>query len=329
MTGTAIIPIEGDLISQGKNIYDKKVLRLVEASVAPSTRRVYSSQLRRFVSWCKDEGVDSPLPASPELLASYIANLADEGMSCSMVGQTMAAIAAAHRANGWTSPTDSLLVKKTVTGYKRKHGTAPKRKDAATVDVIYKLLYPMSQDSSSRSIRDRAIISLGFAGAFRRSELCALNMDDLKWTVRDGEEILLVEVRRSKGDQEGQGMTKAIFPSENEDLSPTTLLKRWISYAGIQEGPVFRRVLKNGRVKNDRLSPQSIRLIVKDIADNAGLSLDLSAHSLRSGFVTTAIRTGKTERSIMNQTGHRSTQVLREYFRREDAIEDNAARGLI
>ena len=191
------------------------------------------------------------------------------------------------------------------------------------------LLDSIPQDSSSKHIRDRAIIALGFAGAFRRSELCALNMDDLKWTIRNDEEILLVEVRRSKTDQEGQGMTKAIFPSKDEDISPTALLKHWINRAGIQEGPIFRRILKNGRVTDERLTPQSVRLIIKDIAVDADLSLNLSAHSLRSGFVTTAIRQGKTERSIMNQTGHRSTQVLREYFRREDAIEDNAARGLI
>ena len=312
-----------------KVFYDEKVRRLVEASVAPETRRAYSAQLRRFLSWCESDGVNSPFPTSPELLASYIANLDDEGMSCSTVGQALAAISAVHKANGWTSPTESLLVKKTVKGYKREHGTAPQKKDAATVDVVHMLLDSIPQDSSAKHIRDRAIIALGFAGAFRRSELCALNMDDLKWTIRNDEEILLVEVRRSKTDQEGQGMTKAIFPSEDEDISPTALMKRWINRAGIQEGPIFRRILKNGRVTDERLTPQSVRLIIKDIAVDAGLSLNLSAHSLRSGFVTTAIRQGKTERSIMNQTGHRSTQVLREYFRREDAIEDNAARGVM
>ena len=313
----------------GNSVYRETVHRLLRASVATETRRAYSSQLRRFFSWCESERVSSPFPTTPELLASYIASLADEEMSCSTVAQTVAAIAAVHRANGLTSPTESLLVKKTVKGYRREHGIAPQKKDAATVDVVRKLLDSVLQDDSSRSIRDRAIIALGFAGAFRRSELCALNFEDLKWTIRDKEEILLVEVRRSKTDQEGQGMIKAVFPSEDENISPTALLKQWINRAGIQNGPIFRRILKSGRITDERLTPQSIRLVIKDIANNAGLSLNLSAHSLRSGFVTTAIRQGKTERSIMNQTGHRSTQVLREYFQREDAIEDNAARGLI
>ena len=155
-------------------------------------------------------------------------------------------------------------------------------------------------------------------------------MDDLKWTLRDDEEVLLVEVRRSKTDQEGQGMVKAIFPGKEEDTSPTALLKRWLSLLdNPTSGPLFREILKGGRITDKRLNAQSIRLIVKQAAETTGLTLDLSAHSLRSGFVTTAIRQGKTERSIMNQTGHRSSQTLRGYFQREDAIEDNAARGLM
>lgn len=326
--GNALIPVEGNLALSGVN-YDEKVRRLIEASVAPETRRTYSSQLKRFLSWCEDEGVGSPFPTSPDLLASYIASLADDRMSCSTVEQSVAAIAAAHKAKGFTSPTDSLLIKKLVKGYRREHGTAPQKKDAATVDVVRKLLNSLSHDDSPRSVRDRSIIALGFAGAFRRSELCALNIADLKWTIRNDEEILLVEVKRSKTDQDWQGMTKAIFPSGDEGISPTALIKRWLDISKIQEGPLFRRILKNGRVTDERLTPQSVRLIIMSIASGAGLSLNLSAHSLRSGFVTSAIRQGKTERSIMNQTGHRSTHVLREYFQREDAIEDNAARGLI
>ena len=312
-----------------KSVYRETVQRLLRASIAPETRRAYSSRLKHFFSWCEDEGVTA-FPASPEILAAYIAHLADLGAACSTVGQTMAAISAAHKAEGLPSPTDSLLIKKLIKGYRREHGTAPQRKDAATVDIIRALLAVTMRDNSTKAIRDAAIIALGFAGAFRRSELSALNMDDLKWTLRNDEEVLLVEVRRSKTDQEGQGMVKAIFPGKEEDTSPTALLKRWLSMMdNTTDGPLFREVLKGGRVTDKRLNSQSIRLIVRQAAADTGLTLDLSAHSLRSGFVTTAIRQGKTERSIMNQTGHRSIQTLRDYFRREDAIEDNAARGLM
>ena len=310
--------------------YQEKVRQLLRAAVAPETRRAYASRLKRFFTWCQAEGVSTVFPTSPEVLAAYVASLADNGAAPATVEQTLAAIAAAHRAEGIPSPTETLLVKKTLKGYRREHGAAPvSRKDAATVEVIRMLLAATALDDSPKNIRDAAILALGFAGAFRRSELSALNIEDLKWTVRDGEEVLVINVRRSKGDQEGQGMLKAIFPGRDEAASPTALLKRWLSLVEPQEGPLFRRILKSGQVTAERLSAQSIRLVVLQAASVAGLSLDLSAHSLRSGFVTTAIRQGKTERSIMNQTGHRSVQTLRGYFHREDAIEDNAARELM
>ena len=308
--------------------YKEKVRQLLRASVAPETRRAYTSRLKRFFAWCQAEGVSTAFPTSPEVLAAYVASLADSGAAPATVEQTLAAIAAAHRAEGTPSPTETLLVKKTLKGYRREHGTAPRKKDAATIEVVRMLLAATARDDSPKNIRDAAIISLGFAGAFRRSELSALDIEDLKWTVRNGEEVLILNVRRSKTDQEAQGMQKAIFPGRDEAASPTALLKRWLSLVEPQEGPLFRRVLKSGQT-DERLSAQSMRLVVLQAASTAGLSLDLSAHSLRIGFVTTAIRQGKTERSIMNQTGHRSVQTLREYFRREDALEDNAARELM
>ena len=309
--------------------YQEKVRQLLRAAVAPETRRAYASRLKRFFTWCQAEGISTAFPTSPEVLAAYVASLADSGAAPAKVEQTLAAIAAAHRAEGIPSPTETLLVKKTLKGYRREHGTAPRKKDTATVEVVRLLLAATARDDSPKNVRDAAMLTLGFAGAFRRSELSALNIEDLKWTVRDGEEILILNVRRSKTDQEAQGMQKAIFPGRDEAASPTALLKRWLSLVEPQEGPLFRRVLKSGQVTDERLSAQSMRLVVLQAASAAGLSLDLSAHSLRSGFVTTAIRQGKTERAIMNQTGHRSVQTLRGYFHREDAIEDNAARDIM
>ena len=308
--------------------YQEKVRQLLRAAVAPETRRAYASRLKRFFAWCLTEGVSTAFPTSPEVLAAYVASLANSGAAPATVEQILAAIAAAHRAEGISSPTETLLVKKTLKGYRREHGAAPKKKDAATVEVV-RMLLDATRGDTTKGIRDAAILALGFAGAFRRSELSALDIADLKWTVRGSEEVLVINVRRSKTDQEAQGMQKAIFPGRDETTSPTSLLKRWLSLVEPQEGPLFRRVLKSGQVTDERLSAQSMRLVVLQAASAAGLSLDLSAHSLRIGFVTTAIRQGKTERSIMNQTGHRSVQTLRDYFRREDALEDNAARDIM
>lgn len=317
------------IISEDFSCLYEKIRELIDASTAPETRRVYSCQIRKFLAWCSSMNIESSFPMSPETLAAYIAYLAENNMSCSTLEQTLAAINALHKANNFASPTDTLIIRKIVKGYKREHGAPPKKSDAATVDIIRYLLDSIPEDNSPKHIRDRAIIALGFAGAFRRSELCALNLENLKWTFRNNQEILIIEVHKSKTDQEAHGMTKAIFPSTNEMISPTILLKRWLSISKILTGALFRRVLKGGKVTSERMTSQSVRLIIKSAALEAGLSMNLSAHSLRSGFVTTAIRQGKSERSIMNQTGHKSVQVLREYFHREDAIEDNAAQDLM
>ena len=308
--------------------YSEKVRRLIEASVASETRRAYASRLKRFVNWCNEKGLSCTYPIEPEILAMYITDMAGDGLSNATITQTMAAVATTHRAQGLTSPTESLLVKKVLKGFRREYGTAHKKHDAATVEVVRYLLNSIPDDKSPKNVRDKAIIALGFAGAFRRSELCAIDVEHLKWVFRGTQEIVLIELKRSKTDQEGRRMTKAIFPSKDTPYSPTELLKRWLKIRG-SEGALFTRILKGEHMTDERLTPQSVRLIVKQTAVKAGLSLDLTEHSLRSGFVTTAIRQGKTERSIMNQTGHRSTQVLREYFQREDAIEDNAADNII
>ena len=177
--------------------------------------------------------------------------------------------------------------------------------------------------------RNSALIALGFAGAFRRSELAGLTVDDLEWVTRNEKQVLVVRLKRSKTDQTGKGLEKAIFPAENPEICPVALLKHWLSLGRINSGPVFRRFKRNGYVSKNGLSDRSIAEIVKRMASDAGLNLDVSGHSLRRGFVTTAIRAGKTERSIMHQTGHRSTTTLREYFERESVLEDNAADGLI
>ena len=176
--------------------YQERVRQLLRAAVAPETRRAYASRLKRFFAWCLTKGVSTAFPTSPEVLAAYVASLADSGAAPATVEQILAAIAAAHRAEGIPSPTETLLVKKTRKGYRREHGAAPKKKDAATVEVVRMLLAATVRDDSPKNIRDAAIISLGFAGAFRRSELSALDIADLKWTVRSSEEILILNVRR-------------------------------------------------------------------------------------------------------------------------------------
>ena len=307
----------------------EKVKMLLEASVAPETRRAYRSRLKKFLEWCQGEGIAPPIPSDPINVAAYLADLYGMGRSEAYVEQSCAAIAAAHRALGESSPLDSLVVKKAIKGFKRLNTKAPKPKAAATADIVKQIVLAIKGDRPS-DIRDRAVIALGFAGAFRRGELSALNIEDLQWITQDGQNVVLVRVARSKTDQEGKGFTKAIFQSDCNEVDPYRLLRQWLETIDRVTGPVFTKLNRAGNATLLRLSPQSIRLILQQRAKNADLGdMDLSAHSLRSGFVTTAIRNGATERSIMNQTGHRSERILRGYYQRENAVEDNAARNIL
>jgi len=328
MTGLVKVAADPGWLNGVPDKYRDGLRELLEAATAPGTRRVYRGKLKLFLAWCQSEGL-SALPAAPETVAAYVLALAQRGVSCSTVSLALAAISAAHRAAGLESPTTALIVSKAAKGYRRTHGVAVHKATAATGEIVKKMIWAlMNADQKLRNLRDVALLSVGFAGAFRRSELVALDVEDLSWDMRDGREVVLATIRRSKTDQEGQGMTKAIFATEDAQSSPTLLLRRWLDAAGISAGPVFRRVRKGGQVQETRLDDQTVRAAIRRAASLAGLSMELSAHSLRSGFVTSAIRRGESERAIMNQTGHRSSAVMRGYYERENALEDNAGKNI-
>ena len=307
--------------------YEDVVRRLLASALSEGTRRVYRIKLGLFGRWCADRGV-SPLPASTETILAYVGDLAQRGVSVSTMTQALAAISAAHRAAQVPSPTSDFYVQQAVRGYRRERGVAPRRATAATGEIVKRMIRALLDGGRLRDLRDATLLSVGFAGAFRRSELVALDLDCLSWDERDGREVALVQIRRSKTDQEGQGMVKAIFATDDPGCSPTLLLRRWLDAAAISEGAIFRRIRKGGHIEKLRLDGQSVGLAVQRAAAAAGLGMELTAHSLRSGFITSAIRRGLTERAVMHQTGHKTTAVMRGYYERENAIEDNAGRGV-
>ena len=308
--------------------YQDVVRRLLASALSEGTRRVYRIKLGLFASWCSARGV-SPLPASTETVLAYVAELAQRGVSVSTMTQALAAISAAHRAAQVPSPVQDFYVRQAVRGYRREHGVAPHRAAAATGEITKKLIRALLREGDDlRNLRDAAMLSVGFAGAFRRSELVALDVSDISWDEREGREVALVLIRRSKTDPEGHGMTKAVFSTDDPGCSPTLLLRRWLDAAAISEGAIFRRIRKGGHIEETRLDGQSVGLAIQRAAAAARLGMELTAHSLRSGFITSAIRRGLTERAVMHQTGHRSTAVMRGYYERESAIEDNAGRGV-
>ena len=171
-------------------------------------------------------------------------------------------------------------------------------------------------------IRDRALLLVGFAGAFRRSELVGLDIADLDFN-HDG---LTVTLRRSKTDQEGEGRKVGLPYGSNPSTCPVRSLQAWIEASAIEAGPVFRSVNRHGRLQPDRLSDKAVALVVKRRAEAAGLDPSRYAgHSLRAGLATAAANAGVSERAIMAQTGHRSVQMVRRYIRDGSLFRENAA----
>ena len=232
----------------------------------------------------------------------------------------MNAIAEAHKAARLDSPTHNALVRNTMKGIRRTIGTAPGQKAATLTDDIRAMVD--ATDACTIGIRDRALILLGFAGAFRRSELVGLDVEDCAF----GKDGLTVTLRRSKVDQEGVGRKIGIPYGSNPETCPVRTMQAWMELAGIAAGPVFRSINRHGHVKARRLSGIDVARVVKKLADRAGLDASQYAgHSLRAGHATSAAIAGASERSIMNQTGHRSVQMVRRYIRDGNLFRENSA----
>ena len=230
------------------------------------------------------------------------------------------AIAEAHKAMGAESPTSAGIVRATLKGIRRTLGTAAAQKAPtltddirATVDVA---------DAGLIGARDRALILLGFAGAFRRSELVSLDIENCAF----GKDGLTVTLRRSKTDQDGAGRKIGIPYGSNPETCPVRTVLAWIEQAGISGGPLFRSINRHGRVQLGRLSGIDVARVVKKLALRAGLdAAKYTGHSLRAGHATSAAIAGASERSIMNQTGHRSVQMVRRYIREGSLFRENSA----
>jgi site-specific recombinase XerD len=293
---------------------------LARESMSLATRRAYGSDFAIFRAWCTARGV-SPLPATAESTAAFLASEAARGIKPSTVGRRCAAIKFAHKIAGAAVPTDDERVKATVRGIRRTLGTAKAKKTPATCER----LIPMALGTGDGliALRDRSLLLIGFAGAFRRSELVALDVADIEET----ESGLRIVIRHSKTDQEGAGQTIAI--PRGSIACPVAALAAWRTAAGITSGALFRSVRKGGKV-GARLSGQSVGDIVKTHAKRCGLDPALfSGHSLRSGFLTSAAARGASVFKLMDQSRHRSMDTLAGYVRDANLFVDHAGSGLL
>ena len=290
------------------------------ADRSAATRLAYESDLRHFAAWCG--AAIEFMPAASDTVAAYLAALADDRKSVSTIMRRLAAIAFAHRRLGHADPTRTERVKQVLAGIRRTIGTAPKQKAPATAKFVKAMLKPIPDTMLGK--RDRALLLLGFAGALRRSELVALNVADLE---RQPEGVI-VHIRRSKTDQEGAGHSVAI--PRGSKLKPVEALDAWLEAGAITSGPVFRSIRRGGHVLPGRLTDQSVALVIKARAEAAKLDPRIfSGHSLRSGFVTSALEAGADTLRVMTQTRHKSVETLKKYDRRAKAFVDHAGRGFL
>jgi len=298
------------------------VREFIRASKADNTIRGYQADWRHFCAWCESRGDLQPLPASPDAVAAYIAECAGN-LRPGSIQRRLNAIAEAHKAAGLGSPTHHALVRNTMKGIRRTKGTAPAQKAPALTEEIRTMAE--AAGGGTMGARDRALILLGFAGAFRRSELVGLDVEDCPI----GQDGLTITLRRSKIDQEGAGRKVGIPYGSNPETCPVRTIQAWIEQAGIMAGPLFRSVNRQGKVQTRRLSGIDVARIVKKLAQRAGLDgSKYAGHSLRAGHATAAAIGGASERSIMNQTGHRSVQMLRRYIRDGNLFRDNSGAKL-
>lgn len=279
------------------------------AEKSDATRRAYASDWSDFTAWGVEHGVDTA-PASPATVAAYLASLADRGLKASTITRRAAAIGYTHRVAGHEPPTNAEAVKAVLRGIRRRVGVAVTRKAPATARAITAMLRKVPDTLTGK--RDRALLLLGFAAALRRSEIVGLKVEDLERSP-DG---LFVHIRRSKTDQEGEGHVVAI--PRGGKLRPVEAVEDWLAAAAITAGPVFD------------LTDRSVALIVKRYAEAAKLDPSMfSGHSLRAGFVTSALEAGADLLKVMDVTRHREVKTLKAYDRRAKAFKNHAGKSFL
>jgi len=285
----------------------RRALEYVRESKAANTRRAYAAAWREFEAFCGARGAAS-IPAAPSILVDYLVQLAARKQRVSTMRVKVSAISFAHGLAGHPDPAKHPAVRQVFAGIRRKVGQPARKKAPATLEDIAGMVGTLPAGLKGK--RDRAMLLLGYSGAFRRSELVALDVEDLRF----GRDALRVTLRRSKTDQEGEGQTKTIA-DERPDLRPVAALREWLRAGKVRSGPVFRPVDQWGHVRDRRVSDKAVALVVKAAAEASGLDpAQFAGHSLRSGFITEAAKNGAPEWAIQEQTGHKSVTVLRGYM---------------
>jgi site-specific recombinase XerD len=297
----------------------------VLGSKAGNTWRAYRADWKQWCQWCASSGAE-PLPAAPSAVATYLKWLAARGVKLTTIRRRLAGIAQAHRVAGAAFDRRGRVLAFALEHLARSHGAPPSRKAELRLADVKTMLAAIDR-ATDRGKREAALLLLGFAGAFRRSEIVALEAPDIEWS-RDG---ILVTLRRSKTDQVGQGQIIAIRYGRHERTCPVRALKDWLQARQAQlksaDGPIFCRIRSDGTAV--RLSGQAYAHLLKRLAALIGLDpARVAGHSTRRGCATEADARGADLQAIADQLRHRKLDTTRGYIRRGTAIRDSVSAKL-
>ena len=310
-----------ELITDIKALQEETLLNL-QSSKASNTVRAYKSDFKDFTLFCMQNSLKS-LPSEPKIISLYLTYLSTKDLKMSTLKRRLVSIGVIHRLKGYYLDTKHPSIIENIMGIKRRKGSIQRGKKPILISYLKEIIDVIDKQNIEdiKKLRDRSIILIGFSGGFRRNEIISLDYDDLDF-VKEG---LKIQIKRSKTDQFGQGLTKALPYFDNSTYCPVVSLKNWIDISKIDSDALFRRFLKGSRLSEHRLTDQTVALLIKQYLELGGIdSKNYSGHSLRSGFATSAAESGAEERNIMAMTGHKSTEMVRRYIKEGNLFKNNA-----
>jgi site-specific recombinase XerD len=327
--------VDGQEVLANLAVVSKIAQDYAKNSRSKNTMKSYSSDWKDFDFWCQSRALKS-MPADPRTVACYLADRASQSfidysgnqqhaLKTSTLARRLSAISQAHQVASIDFNRRHPVIQETWKGIRNTHGTSQKGKEPILIEDLRKMVDSIQVEAGGKErligFRDKALLLLGFAGAFRRSELVSLQIEDLK-LIRDG---YIVKLKRSKTDQQGEGREVAIPYGSNPSTCPVRALQDWINIGSLQHGPLFMPINRHGQKSTEAMTSHAVAVIIKKYASNKEMAAELSGHSLRAGFATTAAMAGVQEYAIMKQTGHKRSDTLKKYIRSRDLWKDNAA----
>ena len=310
-----------EIITDIKALQEETLLNL-KNSKANNTVRAYKSDFNDFGLFCAKNGFKS-LPSEPKIVSLYLTHLSIKDAKMSTLKRRLVSIGVIHRLKGHYLDTKHPSIIENIMGIKRRKGSIQKGKKPILINDLREIIKVIDEQDKEpiKKLRDRSIILIGFSGGFRRNEIVSLDYDDLDFVT----EGLKINLKRSKTDQYGEGSVKGLPYFDSSKYCPVVTIKNWIETSKIDSGPLFRRFTKGSNLSKNRLTDQSVALIIKGYLQLAGIdSKNYSGHSLRSGFATTAAESGAEERTIMAMTGHKSPEMVRRYIKEANIFKNNA-----